>query len=179
MKLDYHNIFLINLNNNLSIRPTCIGRALNELAALNRKLPRSAFLICNVNGAWGRETGRIQGSRSYITCMIVDADNYFIRKELIPKITRILGSPCVHFGMIYRTESSVWCRQICAPLTIALCPALLAASTLQPCRNAILLLSVSPSAPLLPLDSNPVEMQFFYSQLKEEHTSGCINWALS
>ena len=62
-------------------------------------------------------------------------------------------------------------EQICGPRTIALCPALLAASTLQPCRNAILLLSVSPLALLLPLDFNPVEMQFFYSQLKEEHTS--------
>ena len=35
-------------------------------------------------------------------------------------------------------------QQICGPRTIALCPALLAASTLQPCRTAILLLSVSP-----------------------------------
>ena len=60
---------------------------------------------------------------------------------------------------------------MCVPLAIALCLALLAASTLQPCRNAILLLSVSPGAFLLPLDINPVEMQFFYSQLKEEHTS--------
>ena len=35
-------------------------------------------------------------------------------------------------------------NQMCVPLTIALSPAFLAASTLQPCRNAILLLSVSP-----------------------------------
>ena len=61
---------------------------------------------------------------------------------------------------------------MCVPLTMALSPALLAATTLQPCRNAILLLSVSPSPLLLPLGFNPVEMQFFYSQLKEEHTSG-------
>ena len=62
-------------------------------------------------------------------------------------------------------------NQMCVPLTIALCPALLATSALQPCRNAILLLSVSPSALLLPPDINPVEMQFFYSQLKGEHTT--------
>ena len=59
---------------------------------------------------------------------------------------------------------------MCVPLTIALSPALLASSTVQPCRNAILLLSVFPWALLLPLDFNPVVLQFFYSQLKEEHT---------
>ena len=63
-----------------------------------------------------------------------------------------------------------YCDQMCGPLTIALSPALLAASTVQPCRNAILLLSVFPWALLLPLDFNPVVLQFFYSQLKEEHT---------
>ena len=61
---------------------------------------------------------------------------------------------------------------MCVPLAIALSSALLAASTLQPCRNAILLLSVSPPALLLPLDFNPVETQLFYFKLKQEHTSG-------
>ena len=84
---------------------------------------------------------------------------------------------CVHFRNWFTDRwkqvpsDRLHVGQICGPRTIALCPALLAASTLQPCRNAILLLSVSPWALLLPLDFNPVETQFFYSQLKEEHTS--------
>ena len=50
--------------------------------------------------------------------------------------------------------------QMCVPLTIALTPALLAASTFTPCRNAILLLSVSPAL-LLSLYFNKVETRFF------------------
>ena len=40
--------------------------------------------------------------------------------------------------------SSYDLQQMCAALAMALNPALLTASTLQPCRNAILLLKVSP-----------------------------------
>ena len=46
----------------------------------------------------------------------------------------------------HRLTGTLRSYQMCAPLTISLSPATLAAATLEPCRNAILLLSVERGA---------------------------------